>query len=109
MSVEVFPLVRKDVNYPLNDAATPGGTGGGGNDLEQRLSSIETRLDNVETRLNRVENAVVSIDARTARMEVHGATKADLTHAQYDILKWMIGTMVACAGIIVSAMAVLMP
>lgn len=59
-------------------------------------------MDDLVKRLGAVEAAVSDIRAQVSALSasgVHTATKADVAKLETSIIKWVVGTMIASAGL----------
>jgi hypothetical protein len=82
MATGVTPTVRAQTQHSTSD----GGGGGSMDDVLKRLSNLETSVSDIRAQVS-------GLSVMAANM----ATKADLSHLESSMIKWLVGTFLAVA------------
>lgn len=84
-------------------------------ELHAELADIRDPLARLEARVTSAESVLVRLDERVKTIETHGATKMDLAALEIRLLdrmdknfKWMIGTTIVLASVVIAGIGVLL-
>lgn len=98
--------IYEDLEKRVEELEKEKGSSGGGGNMEARVAGLESDITDIKVHIASIDSMIGASFPNFATKEDIAATKADIADTKADIakaetsiIKWIVGTMLASAGL----------